>query len=69
MISRALDIGGNALLAATVGGQIRSVLAGDVVLYATGSWLGWLWVALIAALGIADAAGCASKLPARWRPW
>lgn len=68
MIRRALDLVGNALLAATVGGPVRAVIAGAVMLYAVGSWLGWWWVAAIAVVGIAEAAWCASKLPARWRP-
>ena len=69
MIRRATDLVGNALLAATVGGPVRAAIAGAVVLYATGSLLGWWWVSAIAVLGIADAAWCASKLPERWRPW
>lgn len=68
MTSRALDLVGNALLAATVGGPVRAVLAGAVVLYAVGSWFGWWWVAAIVFAGLAGAAWCASKLPARWRP-
>jgi len=64
-----MDRAADLVVAALVGGPVRSVLAGVALLAAIGHWIdGWL-VAAIAAAGIGDAIRCATRLPRRWRPW
>jgi hypothetical protein len=46
-----------------------TVLAGAAILIAIGVLVSWWVVGAIAVAGIADAAWCAQRLPARWRPW
>jgi hypothetical protein len=55
-------------LAALVRGT-AAVAIGAALLWAIGHWLGWWVVAGIAVGAVADSAWCASRLPARWRPW
>lgn len=57
------------LVAALVGGPVRSVLAGAVLLVAAWHWLGWWAVGALLVAAIADFVWCMSRLPARWRMW
>lgn len=57
------------VIAALVGGPVRAVLVGALVIAALGSWLGWWWMAVTAGAALAETVWSARRLPARWRPW
>lgn len=59
---RWLDRAADRLVGYLVGGPVRSVLLGTALLWAIGHWLGWWWVAAIAAAGIGDTAFGAVQL-------
>ena len=64
-----MDRAADRVVAALVGGPVRSVLAGVALLAAIGHWIGWGLVAAIAVAGVGDAIRCTMRLPRRWRTW
>lgn len=64
-----LDRAADAVVAALVGDPVRCVLAGTVVLWALGHWIGWWLVAAIAVAGLGDTIWCTTRLLRRQWPW
>jgi len=52
-------------VAALVGGPVRAVLGGAVILYVLGSWLGWWSVGALLVAALIDLA----RWPRGWRCW